>query len=122
MTHEEASIKLGSWVGRQRMIKDTLSAERRKRLEKIGFVWDRRYHQWEEGFDALLKFKSREGHCRVPKPQIEGDFNLGFWVSTQRSDRNLSPDQRQRLDAIGFAWNAYDQKKEEGFSILMLTV
>ena len=37
--HVEGAIKLGQWVGIQRKIRDTMPAERKERLEEIGFVW-----------------------------------------------------------------------------------
>jgi len=30
---------LGRWVSKQRQRKDTMSAERRQRLDELGFVW-----------------------------------------------------------------------------------
>jgi len=33
-------FKLGPWVSKQRRTKDSLSPERRQRLDEIGFVWD----------------------------------------------------------------------------------
>jgi len=83
----EGKIKLGTWVITQRYCKDNLSAERKRRLDAIGFVWDWRDYRWEQGFTALLKFKRREGHCRVPIFHSEGDHRLGWWVSTQRRRR-----------------------------------
>ena len=61
-----------------------MPAERKHRLDAIGFIWDPLESAWEEGFAALTTFKAREGHCRVPKPHIEGTFKLGSWVSEQR--------------------------------------
>jgi Helicase associated domain len=63
--HVEGKYNLGSWVIIQRYSKDHLSVERKKRLDKIGFVWNWRDFAWERGFAALLKFKRQEGHCRV---------------------------------------------------------
>ena len=64
-------------------------------------------HWWEEGFAALVLFKQREGHCDVSTKHKEGDYNLGGWVSNQRSNKDaLSPERRQRLDEIGFVWDA----------------
>jgi hypothetical protein len=100
-------FNLGNWVGTQRSTKDSLSPERRQRLDDIGFVWDALTEAWEEGFSKLLKFKETEGHCRVPTGLKLDGFNLGSWVSIQRSTKDsLSPERRQRLDDIGFVWDA----------------
>jgi len=63
--HVEGKFKLGPWVMAQRYYKDNLSVERKRRLDAIGFVWDWIDYRWEQGFTALLRFKRREGHCRV---------------------------------------------------------
>jgi hypothetical protein len=103
--HIERKFNLGQWVTAQRYLKDALSVERKRRLDAIGFVWDWRNYRWEQGFAALLKFKHREGHCRVPIQHREGDFRLGHWVSTQRRKRTDLPDVRKRrLKKIGFVW------------------
>src|SRR5215469_9028017 len=61
----EAKFNLGAWVVTQRCRKDDLSVERKRHLDRIGFVWNWRDYAWERGFAALLRFKQREGHCRV---------------------------------------------------------
>ena len=105
--HVENGYKLGQWVSVQRLNRDTLSVERRKRLDAIEFVWDGRKHYWENGFIALAKFKAREGHCRVPSLHIENEFKLGQWVTTKRrSNANLPSEQKLQLDKIGFVWRA----------------
>jgi hypothetical protein len=85
---------LAGWVAAQRYLKDNLSVERKRRLE-------------ERGFAALLKFKRREGHCRVPIYYGEGKFKLGLWVSTQRRKKKvMSFKRRARLNRMGFVWKA----------------
>jgi len=43
--------------------------------------------EWfEEGIDYLEKFILREGHCRVPNSYKEGDYDLGFWISSMRTN------------------------------------
>jgi uncharacterized protein (DUF2384 family) len=113
-------FNLGNWVGTQRSTKDSLSPERRQRLDDIGFVWDALTEAWEEGFSKLLKFKETEGHCRVPgKLKLDG-FNLGAWVGRQRAEKDsLSPERIQRLDDIGFVWDVLTEAWEEGFSKLL---
>jgi hypothetical protein len=118
--HVEGTFKLGQWARAQRRYKDTMRAERRQRLDQIGFVWDPLEETWEEGFAALKKFKAREGHCRVPKSHTEGSFRLGQWVGVQRSNRDTMPAERKRrLDEIGFFWDPYESAWEEGFAALM---
>ena len=54
-----------------------MPADRKQRLDTIGFVWDPLESAWKEGFAALTAFKAREGHCRVPARHLEGKFKLG---------------------------------------------
>jgi hypothetical protein len=44
--HVEGKFKLGSWATVQRYRKDNLSVERKKRLDRIGFVWNWRDFAW----------------------------------------------------------------------------
>ena len=75
--HVEASFRLGQWVSVQRYRKTLLPAERKRRLDAIGFVWDCRDFVWERGFAALLKFKRREKHCRVPSLHRSEERRVG---------------------------------------------
>ena len=76
--------------------------------------------RWEKGFAALSKFRGREGHCCPPRFHVEGNFNLGPWVSTQRSRKDLLPlERKRRLGAIGFIWNWIDYRWEQGFTALL---
>ena len=104
----EDGYRLGPWVSEQRTKKDTLSRERRHRLDELGFVRDPLKQQWEEGYGQLVDYKQREGHCQVPQSFRTADgYRLGSWVSTQRTNKNtLSPDRRHRLDELGFVWTA----------------
>ena len=105
--HVEGNFNLGSWVSTQRSLKNLLPLERKRRLDAIGFVWNRNDDRWERGFTALLKFKRREGHCRVPVLHSEGNYKLGRWVSVQRGcRRDMSAERKARLNKTGFVWNA----------------
>ena len=64
--HREHGYPLGTWVSQQRYHKDTMSPERRQRLEALGFTWDALTNKWENGFHYLTVYCQREGHCRVP--------------------------------------------------------
>lgn len=100
-----SGYRLGQWVSVQRRSNDIMPPERRERLKALGFVWDPLIDQWEKGFHCLEIFHQREGNCRVPQSHREQELWLGQWVSTQRKDKEtLSPERRERLDALGFVW------------------
>jgi hypothetical protein len=117
--HKEAGYGLGGWVNAQRSKKEVMPAERRQRLDDLGFVWDTLAEAWEEGFSNLQQFKDREGHCMVPAKYNKEGYGLGIWVSTQRSNsETLSAERRQRLDDLGFVWDPLTEAWEAGFSKL----
>ena len=67
--------------------------------------FDALQHRQRAAIPTYKQFKSREGHCRVPRGHEEGSFKLGTWVVNQRNRRNnLSVERKQRLKAIGFVW------------------
>ena len=111
--HLEGNYRLGQWVCvqryfKERYFKDKLAAERKQRLDAIGFVWDWRDYLWEQNFAALSKFKLREGHCCVPTNYRNGDLKLGWWVATQRRNKKImSAERRRRLNKIGFVWSVF---------------
>ena len=105
-------LPLGKWVSTQRTnrAKGTLSADRKQRLEAIGFAWsDGGDAKWEAGFSALKAYKQAKGDCSVPKGYKTADgLQLGTWVKWQRRNRDsLSADRKQRLEAIGFVWGSW---------------
>jgi superfamily II DNA or RNA helicase len=117
--HKEEGYRLGMWIYRQLKNVETLSAERRQRLDDSGFLWDTSSELWEEGFSKLQQFKEREGHCKVPHKHKEGSFVIGTWVGRQRKNvETLSAERRQRLDDLGFLWDVFTELWEEGFSKL----
>ena len=110
---------LGTWVTTQRSSEWTISADRKRRLNKIGFVWDGREFTWERGFAALTKYKAREGHCLVPRFYVEGKNKLGKWVSVQRyKGKNIEDERKQRLNKIGFVWDWREYTWGKGFAAL----
>ena len=103
--YKDKHFPLGQWVNVQRANKD-LSAERRRRLIDLGFVWDPSVAAWEKGFLHLKAYKERKGDCEVPARYRENGFWLGAWVDRQRQKKDrLSKVQRQQLEKLGFVWN-----------------
>lgn len=117
--HYEGRLKLGAWVFRQRMAKDELTADRLKRLKSIGFSWDPHAELWEQYFEALQKYRKREGHCRVEQRHQEDGLKLGVWVSNQRVRQDaLTPSQLKRLKILGFSWDPDAEQWEQFFTTL----
>jgi superfamily II DNA or RNA helicase len=115
----ENGHKLASWVRNQRLTRDTLSEERKKKLDELGFEWDPLTQDWEEGFANLKSYCTRYGHCRVPLDHVENGFKLGRWARSQRDPRYpQSHERRLRLEELGFVWDTYSSSWEKGFSSL----
>jgi superfamily II DNA or RNA helicase len=114
--------KLATWIRTQRgeYQKGKLSEDRIKRLEEIGFVWEKLESQWEEMFTMLKEYKDKCGDCNVPKQWAENK-QLATWIRTQREEYQkgkLSNDRIKRLEEIGFEWNPFDSRWEEMFIAL----
>ena len=118
--HKENDFRLGQWVQVQRGTPDKLSASRRQKLDELGFDWDPDQTDWAEGFRYLTIYKEREGQCHVPHSHKENGFRLGFWVLRQRLSKTLPEARRQRLDELGFVWNALETKWAEGLRYLTI--
>jgi predicted helicase len=102
----EGTFNLGRWVRRQRENRDTISAERKRQLDAIGFVWQQHLKSWEDALAALGAFKAREGHLDIHNRHMEGDFKLGQWVRALRQKKSIiSAERRDTLNEIGFIWN-----------------
>jgi hypothetical protein len=118
--HEVNGIRLYNWNASQRARKASLTKEQISRLNSIGFSWDPFEEQWEEGFAALLKFHKKEGHCQVTRGTIINELNLGTWVLKQRQKKQrLSPNQIKRLEGLGFCWDPFAERWEEGYATLI---
>ena len=79
-------------------------------------ITDRLGVSWDEMYGRLVRFREREGHCRVPTFHRENNFTLGQWVSTQRGAKDkLSEERHRRLDEVGFIWDTLTEAWEEGF-------
>jgi hypothetical protein len=134
---------LGDWASNQRKRYRMLRADRKKRLESIGFDFGKQRgprkpqnlsedqkQQWEVLFQRLLKYKEEYGHCAVPYQNKE-DPELALWVSTQRREykqkswygheRRMRDDRFERLLNIGFVWDNLHKKKIEEIASIVQT-
>ena len=105
--------QLATWCNTQRgsYKNNTLSADRTKRLEQLGFKCDPLEMAWEKMFASLAAYKQAHGDCNVPR-EWKDNPQLAGWCSTQRvmyttpsrKRGTLSPDRIRRFNELGFEW------------------
>ncbi|CAK0820704.1 unnamed protein product [Prorocentrum cordatum] len=83
----EDGYKLGYYAiqvrSRRYLVKH--DADRRQVLIQLGFAISMREVKWDNFLRALIAFKAREGHCRVPRRHLEGGYDLGQRIYHIRS-------------------------------------
>ena len=94
-----------------------------RRLESIGFAWER-YASWDEQFEQLHEYKKKVGDCPVPL-MYSPNPKLGRWVTTQRIQRtcyqkgrarHIKVEHIRKLDDIGFEWEPRDLKGTDDYN------
>ncbi|KAL3788864.1 hypothetical protein ACHAW5_009221 [Stephanodiscus triporus] len=127
--------QLGNWVDNQRQKyrmrleadefdgKDNSKAyeadERVDKLNSIGFVWNLYDHYWNIRYEELKEYVAEHGNSLVPTNYAKNQ-SLGLWVLKQRrnfkvgqlegnlSEAILSKERIEKLDEIGFIWDAHE--------------
>ena len=78
----------GQWKLKQAGKRSTLTEEREKALDELGFVWDSHKAAWEMKYNELSEFKARTGHCNVPTTYAENP-QLAMWLKVRKGSRAL---------------------------------
>ncbi len=107
---------LAEWVSKQRRDykkKYTrLTPKKIEKLNKLNFYWGVCIIPWQQRYEELKEFKSKNNHCRVPQLWKENP-SFAAWVSVQRNKQKygkLKPEYFQLLDSIGFTWKIKNRK------------
>ncbi len=113
---------LGKWISAQRVKykKKSISQDQIDKLEAIDFCWDLFDEYWEIMFAELNKFKESNSYCNVPLRYPENPA-LGLWVCAQRKrykKKIISQDQIDKLEAIDFCWDPFDENWQAMFAEL----
>jgi hypothetical protein len=92
-------------------------------LESVpNWNWDPFVDQWNELFELLKSFVSREGHAQPKANHFEKDIALGSWVSTQRARhrrQNLPDEQRVKLESLPkWSWDPITDLWETSYELL----
>ena len=101
---------LGVWQFHRRQFyrNNRLTKDQIKRLESIGFCFDRKNNAFEIGFNETCKYKQKYGNANAKAKYNTNDgYALGNWQHSQRrlfKQNKLSPERIKRLEEIGFKW------------------
>jgi len=113
---------IGSWATTQRATINTISPDRKARLEALpGWAWDAVAEKWEAGFQTLQEYVGANGHCLVPaQHRTANGYRLGQWVSVQRLNKGaMSTERRARLETLpNWSWDPHSEAWEKGFRYL----
>jgi hypothetical protein len=113
------STPLGKWVHKQRTKRATMDAERKAKLDALGWwEWDPHDAAWDAMFDELVAYYAEHG--RLP-PRSTPPMRLGYWVHTQRQRRaTMDAERKAKLDALGWwVWDPYDAAWDARFDELV---
>jgi hypothetical protein len=107
---------LGKWIVRQRnrYRQNWCSAEQITLLESIpGWSWNPLDENWNSSFELLRAFVAREGHAQPAAKQMEGEYQLGIWVSKQRDrykKNRVLPHQIVLLESLpSWSWDPLNE-------------
>lgn len=108
-THHTPNKRLRRWIQaqRERRTAGKLREDRRRRLARLGFIWNTDQASWEKYCRQLEAFKRRHGHCNVRRGDTS-DKELYDWAGRQRTglrQGRLSKYRQRRLERMGFGWD-----------------
>ena len=108
---EGEESELSSWVTVQRNnnTSGNLQANRKAKLDSIGFQWiaeDKTEVKWQEMYEQLKTYHAEHGDADVPA-KLKTNPKLANWVSSQRIQHKtgrLPHEQVRLLGELGFSW------------------
>jgi len=126
--------QLYSFISKQRTLyqkvlegkKTSLTHDRIKHLNDIGFIWCPLEDRWNERYNQLKEFYEKEGTSNLTLIK-KASPQLVKWVSRQRhlykrvpmnKPTTMTEERRNKLNAIGFLWNVNDSDWMEMFEEL----
>ena len=98
---------LGVWAANQRSKRrsGSLSDERIKQLEAIGFIWEPNKANWQKHYAEAKKYYEHNGSISVSKTYVtDGGVRLRYWIDTQKKaykKGKLDNSQIKKLELIG---------------------
>ena len=122
----ESGFALGMWIQMVRAARvnqrtSIVTPERIERLNEIGMVWAVISDQWEKNYQEAVRYYQEHGNLLIPSSYIsENGLKLGNWIGHLRMAKRgkgrgkLTDEQIARLDLIGMAWDADEERWQIG--------
>jgi len=130
-TEKFEGVNLGNWVHDQRAKFEkrkqragSLSQEKIEKLQSLStWEWDPSDADFIAHLAAVERYKENFGHTRVPINYIDGNLNLGKWVSRKRNQYRLGKIARSQIEIIeksfsDWSWNPNLDDWERNFACL----
>lgn len=100
---------LKNWLHRQRMTQESMSEERRQKLNRIGMRWQSQDDKrWSSMYELARAYYAENGDLRIPAKYVHASGEkLGQWISVQRRDYKkdaLPKEKIAELNVIGMIW------------------
>eukprot|EP00525_Craspedostauros_australis_P011548 CAMPEP_0198113574 /NCGR_PEP_ID=MMETSP1442-20131203/5207_1 /TAXON_ID= /ORGANISM="Craspedostauros australis, Strain CCMP3328" /LENGTH=517 /DNA_ID=CAMNT_0043770703 /DNA_START=186 /DNA_END=1739 /DNA_ORIENTATION=- len=125
----EENPALARWVKRQRYQyklkneckQSTMTDDRVKTLENVGFIWDSHSAAWFDRLNELGDYKKGHGNCNVPS-NYPANPQLATWVKCQRRQyklfwdgktSNMTLERISELEKLGFEWELRSHNKNK---------
>lgn len=79
-----SGFKLGAWIQRQRLVyrQKKILPDRRKRLERIGMVWEA--DSWESRFEKVKRYYEETGIINIDQKIVVDGVWIGKWIAMQK--------------------------------------
>jgi superfamily II DNA or RNA helicase len=115
-------VKIGNWCSNQRAAykNGSLPADKIRKLESEGFLWDGNQQIWYDNFQVLKGFIKAEGRFPNSKESHNG-FEVGLWCVRMRTLYKAGKLQDvfiKELDRIGMVWDLDEQAWSEKYEAL----
>ncbi len=125
-TYDKNGLNLGIWIKRQRISFSSLSEERQRLLESIGFTSHPFEVRWHKNYELAKAYYEHYGNLKIPRKfktndgytYDENGFTLGIWMGTQKSYfSSLSKERQQLLKSIGLTLSSSEEKWHKNYEL-----
>ncbi len=117
--YDKHGFGLGVWITKQRKNYDNLSDEQKAQLAAIHFIVSVYDYNWYQYYELAKVYYNYHGNLLIRKDfkttngyeYDENGFNLGIWLTHQRSLTPEDSERGQLLSQIGMVWKVRTKRK-----------